>query len=427
MPVSFLTTAQREGYGRYAADPSPEDLSRYFHFDDADRAWIAQKRGDHNRLGYATQLATVRFLGTFLDDATSVPQAVASNLAMQLNIADVECLKLYRDSRTRWAHTAEIRARYGYCEFVDPSAGFRLTRWLYALCWTGTERPSVLFDRATAWLLTHKVLLPGSSVLERFVAQLRSRVELRVWRLLGQGVTRSQRTQLEALLAVPEGSRASWIDKLRSGPVTVSGPALTGAVLRLKSVRDMGIELPLAGSIPQSRLAALARFAGTTKVTALGRLPPVRRLATLVAFIHCLEATAQDDAIEVLEMVLRDLFGDALKEDKKARLRTLKDLERAAMVLLDVCRAVLNDSLPDDDLRSCIYATTPRDTLEQAVENAGSLVRPPEDVYYDEQTIRSTLSTPGREGPTSRHLSALPADPGSTSPGEGSGSRDAAA
>ncbi|HEY4046823.1 MAG TPA: Tn3 family transposase [Acidobacteriaceae bacterium] len=384
MPVSFLTTAQREGYGRYAADPSPEDLSRYFHFDEADRAWIAQKRGNHNRLGYATQLATVRFLGTFLDDATSVPQVVASNLAMQLNIAGIECLKLYRDNRTRWAHTTEIRARYGYCEFVDPSAGFRLTRWLYALCWTGTERPSVLFDRATAWLLTHKVLLPGSSVLERFVAQLRSRVELRVWRLLGQGVTRSQRTQLEALLAVPEGSRASWIDKLRSGPVTVSGPALTGAVLRLKSLRDMGIELPLAGSIPQSRLAALARFAGTTKVTALGRLPPVRRLATLVAFIHCLEATAQDDAIEVLEMVLRDLFGDALKEDKKARLRTLKDLDRAAMVLLDVCRAVLNDSLPDDDLRSCIYATTPRDTLEQAVENAGSLVRPPEDVYYDE-------------------------------------------
>jgi hypothetical protein len=55
------------------------------------------------------------------------------------------------------------------------------------LCWTGTERPSGLFDRATAWLFTHKVLLPGLSVLERFVARRlllgashqRLRVELR--------------------------------------------------------------------------------------------------------------------------------------------------------------------------------------------------------------------------------------------------------
>ena len=57
-----------------------------------------------------------------------------------------------------------------------------------------------------------------------------------------------------------------------------------------------------ATGVPPSRLASLARFAGTAKVTAIDRLPPIRRLATLVAFIHCLEATAQDDVIEVLDM-----------------------------------------------------------------------------------------------------------------------------
>jgi hypothetical protein len=35
--------------------------------DDDDREWIATKRRDSTRLGYASQLTMVRFLGTFLE------------------------------------------------------------------------------------------------------------------------------------------------------------------------------------------------------------------------------------------------------------------------------------------------------------------------------------------------------------------------
>ena len=387
MPVEFLSSVQRRAYGRYAGDPGADELDRYFHLDDADRGLIGTKRGDHNRLGFALQLATVRFLGSFLEDPVQVPVVAVQTIARQLQISDLDQLARYATSDQRWQHAAEIRLQYGYREWSDPEVGFRLGRWLFALCWTGTDQPGVLFDRTSTWLLSHKVILPGGTTVERFVARLRARVEERLWRKLGRGITEEQRARLDELLLVPElGGRASLLDRLRSGPVRVSGRALVQAIVRLQRVRDLDIKLP-AATVPPSRIASLARFASSAKVTAIARLSPPRRLATLVAFVHRLEATALDDVIEVLDMLLHELFGAAGKADKKARLRSIKDLDQAAAILAAACRALLDPSLSGDPL-AAVFSQIPREVLTAALDSVERLVRPPDDVYYRELDAR---------------------------------------
>lgn len=280
---------------------------------------------------------------------------------------------------------------FRFSEWSSPSVGYRLTRWLYRwlylLCWTGTDQLGVLFNRTTAWLLAHKVILPGCTTLERFVARLRGRVEDRLWHRLGRGITREQRSRLEELLKVPAEGRSSRLDQLRCGPVRVSGRALVHSIHRLKTVRDLGIRLPSTG-VPPSRIASLARFAGSAKVTAIGRLPPVRRIATLVAFVHCLEATAQDDAIEILDMLLQEFFSEAAKADKKVRWRAIKDLDQAAAVLATAVRTLLDSELSDAGLRGAVFDKTPRAALAEALANVDALVRPPQDVYFRELDVR---------------------------------------
>lgn len=182
------------------------------------------------RLGFAVQLGTVRFLGTFLDDPAAVPAGVTADLARQLAIANPGCLAQYDAGRVRWLHAAEIRERHGYREFTDPFARFRLARGLYALCWTGTDRPSVLFDRATAWLVTEKVLLPGASVLERLISRIRARAAHRLWRALARDVTREQRAQLNALLLAGEGGESKASSQAHARQARVApGAAPDGA------------------------------------------------------------------------------------------------------------------------------------------------------------------------------------------------------
>ena len=87
----------------------------------------------------------------------------------------------YDRSRASLAHAAEIRSRYGYTPFGEGLPHWRFLRWLYERVWTGAERPTVLVDLSTAWLVENRVLLPGITTLTRLVARVRDRAAHRSW------------------------------------------------------------------------------------------------------------------------------------------------------------------------------------------------------------------------------------------------------
>ncbi|MBU2572893.1 MAG: efflux RND transporter permease subunit [Elusimicrobia bacterium] len=255
MPAEFLTEEQQQRYAHFNSDLTEEELARYFHLDDNDRRLILGRRGDHNRLGFAVQLCTARYIGSFLEDLSEVPAAILSLLARQLDIELPGDFAEYGASRQRWDHTVEIRRHCGYREFSDPSVRFRLNRWLYALCWTGTDRPGALFDRSITWLVTHKILLPGITVLERHVGRLRARVQERIWASLIQGVSLSTRTKLDALLTTSDNAHESTLDRLRKGPFRRSAPELVRALRRVDEIRALALLIIVS-------MAPLLKFIG---------------------------------------------------------------------------------------------------------------------------------------------------------------------
>src|SRR5260370_31710272 len=131
MPVEFLTDDEAAAYGRYTGAPPQADLERVFFLDDADRALVDRRRGEHMKSGFALQLVTVRWLGTFLEDPLDVPVAVLDFVAGQLGVADPSQVKKYTERvNTRFDHQREIRRACGLREFAEAEAG--LAGWVAA-------------------------------------------------------------------------------------------------------------------------------------------------------------------------------------------------------------------------------------------------------------------------------------------------------
>ena len=113
-------------------------------------------------------------------------------------------------------------------------------------------------------------------------------------------------------------------------------------------------------------------------------MPDERRFATLLAFIRALEASAQDDVLDLFDLLVTRMFVDAIRKGREARLRSLRDLDAAALTLSKVCALVLDGAVTDGDLRATVFAAVPQAALEAAVAQVGSLTRPPDDPYFDE-------------------------------------------
>ena len=372
MPVEFLSDEQAARYGRYHADPSPEQLTRFFYLSPQDLQFLATYRRSHTRLGCAVQLGTLRFLGTFLPAPTQVPAVVVRTLATQLQLPDDNWSIQYTRPNTVYDHQAQLVAYLDYRAF-DGRQAFRLTRWLYAQVSTSTVRPSVLFDLATAHLVALRVVLPGVSLLARLIARVRERTGRALYRQLHARLSAAQRAELDALLVAPVGGRLTPLELLRTPPTRVSAPALVAALRRLDRIRAVGVGAVPVQDLPEARLARLARHAQLAWAQPLGRLSEERRHATLLVFVQTVERTATDDVLDLFDNLMTALALRGETKRRRERLRTLKDLDEAALVLQQAVRILLDEAVPAAGLRQQVLDAVGETQLRAAAEAVQSL------------------------------------------------------
>ncbi|MFB6717087.1 MULTISPECIES: Tn3 family transposase [unclassified Streptomyces] len=394
MPMEFLTDEQAGAYGRFVEEPTRPEMERFFYLDDVDRQLIGKRRGDHNRLGFALQMCTVRYLGLFLEDPLDVPWSVVAYVAEHLGVEDPSVVKRYTERQmTAYEHAWEIRDAYGYHQFEDAAWGRRFRTFLHGRAWTHAEGPVALFNQAVGWLRRNRVLLPGVSALVRQVAEVRTVAERRLYATVAGAARRADRSlpaDLVALLQVPEGRRISELERLRRPPTRTTGTSMAKALERVDEISAFQLGRVKLDKVPPNRLATLARVGLGSKAPILERAPEPRRTALLTSVVRHLEASAIDDALDVFALLMQvKLLNVAKRATDKEWLASRPKLAKASRTVQAVYRLwseqldLVAEAGADLDAAALFLALEtevgPRAEVEAAVRLLDELLPPGDD------------------------------------------------
>lgn len=374
MPVEFLAKEQELTYGKYTDELSTEQLAKCFLLDDQDKLFIFSRKGEHNHLGIALQLCTVRFLGTFLTNPIEAPANVIQYLSRQLSINE-HVLTIYQAAKAHWSHKLEIKEAYGYKDFTTQPYHLRLVHWLYNHFWLSSERPSVLFEIAVSRCKEQKILLPGITVLERLISEIRERANSRLWRKLNSLPDNIQRNALGMLL-VADNKNKTGMESFYS-PVTHESPTgFLKAIKRFNTIYSIGAYKWNISKIPMGKIRNLARYAAMVRAQTIQRMSDERRMAILAAFAIVYTISSKDDVIDYMEKYFSGLFNSADRKGKKERLRSLKDLDSSARELSKACALLLDETVPDEAIRQAIFGHIPKERLKSAIGMVDTLTKP---------------------------------------------------
>ena len=381
VPIGFLSDAERERLDGFPAQVVPGDIETYFTLSRADRRQIPRTTSPANRLGFALQLGTLRFLGFCPDDLSTAPEAVVAFVARQLDVAPGELARYGRRGQTRTEHLRQIRR---YLGFRKATAGdlARLESWLVDRA-LEHDRPTLLLRLACEHLLGLRIERPGVTHLERLIAAARQRAQQETYRRLAPILTGDCKARLDGLLTVDAATGRSRLAWLQQSAATYTPPTILVTLEKRACCRRWGVDRWDVSSLSPNRLKFLAQIARRSTNQALQRMPEQRRYPILVAFLYQTLIDLTDEALDLFDRCLAEAYHRASRDLEDFRLSVARSTNEKVRLFREIGRVVLDPKVKDADLRRAIYRRIPPAELRDAVEESDRIIRPLDDHYFD--------------------------------------------
>ena len=378
-----------------ASDPdiSRPRLIRDGSFLEADWNEIAQRRGAHNRLGFAYQIAFVRVLGRFPRQAPlEIDGEILRFTALQLRLSP-ETIHAYAERRqTVSEHQQRIRDYLGLRSF-DTAAGYGLDQFLEGEA-LRLDRSAALLARGRTWLQEQRILAPADYTLRRAIGSARQKARTVLMNRMMACLSLPMRERLDALVAVAEDDPFSALNRIKTAPSRASAAGMNRLLAKLGLIEDTGVLEMDISWINGNYQRFLFHNVRTMSADRLRELMAPRRYLALVCFLNQAWRDALDQAVDMYGKLLeRDQkqvqfrLEEKLKAQRHAADRIIQHYRDLTAVLLDpdvddaALRQELLVAVPESDLRVDQFTLAnwtrgdPKARFEETAQRHGVLSR----------------------------------------------------
>ncbi|EOQ01285.1 DUF4158 domain-containing protein, partial [Bacillus cereus] len=313
----LLTEAQRKAFYELPEHISDRDAIRYYTLSDEELKIIRQQRGAANRLGFAIQIAYLRFPGRPLASGEKIPEYLVQVIANQIGIIP-SAIHNYAKGRdeTRREHLSKIRKEFYFRSFTIQEYR-ELAQWLLPTA-LGTDKGYLLVEALIIEMRKRKIILPAMYAVEHLAWAVRERAQRRTFKQLVQGLSPHQERQLNQLLYVSQPGKQSDLSWLRQSPGVVSIKNFHELMDRLEYIQRLDLPLDNGREIHQNRLLQMAREGSRYSTQHLSRFHTLKRHATLMAFLIHIYAFLTDQGLHMSEKLIGRIFNRGEKIHKES-------------------------------------------------------------------------------------------------------------
>ncbi|MCU5282032.1 MULTISPECIES: Tn3 family transposase [Bacillus cereus group] len=377
----LLTPEQRQAFMQISEDEWV--LGTYYTFSKRDLEIINKRRREENRLGFAVQLAILRYPGWPYSHIKSIPDSVIHYISKQIG-STPSSLSLYpQRENTLWDHLKEIRNEYDLVTFTLKE--YRMTfKHLYQLALENGDAIHLLHE-CIDFLRKNKIILPAITTLERMVWEAREMAEKNLFNMVSQSLSNTQKEKLEEIITLqhPSESNKTILGWLKEPPGHPSPETFLKLIERLEYIRGMELETVQINHLHRNRLLQLSRLGSRYEPYAFRDFQKNKRYSILTVYLLHLIQELTDKAFEIHDRQILSLLSKGRKAQEEIQKQNGKKLNKKVIHFTNIGQALIKAKEEKLDAFEVLESVIEWNSFVSSVEEAQELARPADYDYLD--------------------------------------------
>ncbi len=364
----------------------PEDewiLGTYFTFSKRDLEIVNKRRREENRLGFAVQLAVLRYPGWPYTHIKSIPDSVIQYISKQIGASPSSLGHYPQRENTLWDHLKEIRSEYDFVTFT--LSEYRMTfKYLHQLALENGD-PIHLLHECIDFLRKNKIILPAITTLERMVWEARAMAEKKLFNTVSKSLTNEQKEKLEEIITSqhPSESNKTILGWLKEPPGHPSPETFLKVIERLEYIRGMELETVQISHLHRNRLLQLSRLGSRYEPYAFRDFQENKRYSILTVYLLQLTQELTDKAFEIHDRQILSLLSKGRKAQEEIQKQNGKKLNEKVIHFTNIGQALIKAKEEKLDVFKVLESVIEWNTFVSSVEEAQELARPADYDYLD--------------------------------------------